>query len=446
MSVVDRAVGEYNELVAREGDRAAMLLERLYADQGALKVKYAGKDIPTFLRPQFISRRQEALVRHTVEVLAGCIEKVVDLYKDSEIMRRWIPFSQEETDWFLRPETCRRHAVISRLDAFLDGDKLFYLEFNTDSPASVAWTLEHQRVFRRLPMMQALGKRFEVTETDPSALLFEAMTSAFSGSGLPGPPRMIIADWKEVATYPEFEIIQEYFEERGVPTVIADPRELEFRNGLICAGDFPANLLYRRVIWGELFAKRAECKAVFDARAAGTVLLVNPFRAKIPGNKACLAAMYHEEFASKFTLEERQVIARHVPWTTVLESGKVTFHGREADIFEIATRNKDLLVLKPLGGYGGKGVRIGPETSQSDWDATLLTAHDGGWCIQELVDIPEETFPVFEEGRLSFRPRKLNLNPFAFGGRYAGCFARVSESSIINVSAGGGMIPTFTVD
>lgn len=445
MRIERKAADRYNELTAQQSTRPEQMIERLYRDQAARLVKYAGKDIPTFLRPQFISRAQEKLIRHTVEVLSGCIEKIVDSYKDSKTMRRWIPFSPEEAAWFLRPDICPEHVTISRLDAFLDGDKLHYLEFNTDSPASVAWTMEHQKVFRALPMMQQLESDFTVSETDPTRLLFEAMMSAFKRSGLAGPPRIIIADWTDVATYPEFEIVQAYFQQRGVPTVIADPRELEFSNGAIMAGDFRANLLYRRVIWRELFAKRDECKALFEARESGEVLILNPFRAKIPGNKACLAVMYHEEFTHLFTREEQQVITNHVPWTTVLEPGPVSFHGQQADIFDVATKYKDNLVLKPLGGYGGKGVHIGPETSQSDWEAVLRQAADGGWCIQELVDIPEEPFPIVEDGTLSFAPRKLNLNPFSFGGKYAGCFARVSESSIINVSAGGGMIPTFVV-
>jgi hypothetical protein len=47
---------------------------------------------------------------------------------------------------------------------------------------------------------------------------------------------------------------------------------------------------------------------------------------------------------------------------------------------------------------------------------------------------------------LVFEPRKVNLNPYLFGGTYAGSFVRLSKSSIINVTAGGGMVPVFVLE
>jgi hypothetical protein len=64
--------------------------------------------------------------------------------------------------------------------------------------------------------------------------------------------------------------------------------------------------------------------------------------------------------------------------------------------------------------------------------------------MQEYVEIPEEDFPVFEQD-LRFEPRKVNLNPYLFGGRYAGSFVRLSTKSVINVSVGGGMAPAFVL-
>ena len=49
------------------------------------------------------------------------------------------------------------------------------------------------------------------------------------------------------------------------------------------------------------------------------------------------------------------------------------------------------------------------------------------------------------EPELVFKPRKVNLNPYLFGGRYAGSFVRLSTNSVINVSVGGGMAPSFVL-
>ncbi len=40
---------------------------------------------------------------------------------------------------------------------------------------------------------------------------------------------------------------------------------------------------------------------------------------------------------------------------------------------------------------------------------------------------------------------KVNANPFYVAGEEAGAVTRASRSSVINVSAGGGSVPTFVV-
>jgi hypothetical protein len=49
------------------------------------------------------------------------------------------------------------------------------------------------------------------------------------------------------------------------------------------------------------------------------------------------------------------------------------------------------------------------------------------------------------ERSLTFESFKLNANPFYVGGAEVGAIARASRSSVINVSAGGGSVPSFVV-
>jgi uncharacterized circularly permuted ATP-grasp superfamily protein len=247
-----------------------------------------------------------------------------------------------------------------------------------------------------------------------------------------------------VATWPEFELAKAWFEANGLPTVLADPRELEVRNGALWAGDTRVNLVYRRVIWRELLNRKDECQAIFDAFDQGLACVANPFRAKVAGNKAIMCFLRDPDHRHVFDAEELEVIAKHVPFTAVLRHRRVEFEGHHGDPFELAAAEKDLFVIKPLNAYGGRGVIMGDEATQSEWEEALAIAENGGWCIQRRVTIPESDFPVLNGG-LQFEPRKINLNPFSIGGKYGGCLTRVSKSSIINVTAGGGMIPTYAV-
>jgi len=65
------------------------------------------------------------------------------------------------------------------------------------------------------------------------------------------------------------------------------------------------------------------------------------------------------------------------------------------------------------------------------------------WVVQEYVEIPSTRVPVIKKGRVRLVTKKVNLNPFVFNGRYAGSMARLTDDSIINVSAGGGLVPAM---
>ena len=70
----------------------------------------------------------------------------------------------------------------------------------------------------------------------------------------------------------------------------------------------------------------------------------------------------------------------------------------------------------------------------------------GGWIAQERVAVPEEEFPVFDAaGLVNFESLKVNTNPFYVGGASVGAVTRISRDAVINVSAGGGSVPTFVV-
>ena len=60
--------------------------------------------------------------------------------------------------------------------------------------------------------------------------------------------------------------------------------------------------------------------------------------------------------------------------------------------------------------------------------------------------IPEEEFPLVEAGALAFTSLKVNVNPFYVAGAEVGAVTRASLDSVINVSAGGGSMPTFVVE
>jgi carboxylate-amine ligase len=109
----------------------------------------------------------------------------------------------------------------------------------------------------------------------------------------------------------------------------------------------------------------------------------------------------------------------------------------------------DELVLKPVDGYGGEGVLIGPLASEQEVAATrrqvLIAPHR--WIAQEMVML--STHPCFDGERLV--PRHVDLRAFVFQGDgqavSPAVLTRVAPegSMVVNSSRGGGSKDTWVL-
>jgi uncharacterized circularly permuted ATP-grasp superfamily protein len=110
--------------------------------------------------------------------------------------------------------------------------------------------------------------------------------------------------------------------------------------------------------------------------------------------------------------------------------------------------HRDQFVVKPNDEYGGTGVTLGWETSESDWDGALARAvaeRDRGWVAQERIAVRRERFPVCEGGAITIREMLVDFAPYIFRGRLAGFLTRLSATGLANVTSGGGQVPAFVV-
>ena len=98
----------------------------------------------------------------------------------------------------------------------------------------------------------------------------------------------------------------------------------------------------------------------------------NPFSCNPLHKKASLAVLTDERNAGLFTPGQQAAIAKHIPWTRVMESRTTRGpDGGEIDLVPWAAQNKDRLVLKPNDDYGGKGIVLGWLVAQGAWDEAV---------------------------------------------------------------------------
>jgi uncharacterized circularly permuted ATP-grasp superfamily protein len=160
----------------------------------------------------------------------------------------------------------------------------------------------------------------------------------------------------------------------------------------------------------------------------------------VANNKKLFALLDDPRFADR---EELEAIRQTIPWTCILREGRATYGDWVVDLLQFTSDNRERLVLKPASDYGGHGVSLGMETKQGEWD-TLVEAHasSSDFVVQEYVPVPQEMFPTVKDGHIHMQLKHFNINPFGIGGQYAGMITRISDRAVINVSAGGGLLPS----
>jgi uncharacterized circularly permuted ATP-grasp superfamily protein len=252
-----------------------------------------------------------------------------------------------------------------------------------------------------------------------------------------------------VPTFTEFELLRDAFVAKGIPTIICDPRDLEFAGGRLRTEGRTIDLVYRRVLLNDIVARRDECAALVDAYEARAVCVANSFRCKIPHKKAFFAVLTDPRRSALFSDHDRALIHRHVPWTAILREGLIRRQNRDLDLVPYVRNHREQLVIKPNDEYGGTGVTLGWETSEQEWDraiAKALTERNRGWVVQERIAVRREPFPICVDGRVEMRDMLIDFAPYVFRGRLAGFLTRLSATGLANVTSGGGQVPAFVVN
>ena len=347
----------------------------------------------------------------------------------------------------------RDSSPTSRLDAFFadgpDGSGLKFTEYNAETPAGAAYGDALTRAFMSLPVMSDFRADYNCFPLPAAPGVEHSLLDAYrQWSGTREPPRIAIVDWNDVPTRSEFVLFSDFFKQNGMECVIADPREMEYRNGQLYSGNFHVTLIYKRVLIDELIEKCGLESDVVRAVRDKAVCMVNPFRCKLLHKKASLAVIGDERNAGLFTEEEKRAVKMHVPWTRVVSERSTEFEGKKIDLLDWITRNRERLVLKPNDDYGGRGIVLGWTVSDEKWTQSIKDALESPYIVQDKVAIPEEPFPSWVNGKLEIYNRSLDTAPYVSNGRFVeGCLTRISTDELLNVTAGGGSnVPTVLVE
>lgn len=441
------ALAAYNALLAADETGAcdqAAALELAFLGAG---ITFDGQPMRSFLRPHFVGRTAWTRLREDGVRLLELCARVARRAFDGDVgaLCAYLGTPEAEARW-VTLDPGAPDVLLSRLDAFTTPQGPRFIEINSDAPAGFGYGDRMAAVFHELPVFRRFAAQRQVSYEPSGARLVEALLDLASRAGLGRNPRVAIVDWADVKTLADQQILRAAFEAAGVACVLLDPRACELRAGRLHGPDGPVDLVYRRGVLSELVEREHDVRAFLEAYRTGAALFANSFRCRLSEDKAFFALLSDEAHAVLLTADERAFVERVVPWTRRLDERRTRGPEQQPiDLVPFVLAERERLVLKPAHGYGGQAVLIGDESAPDAWARAVQAGLGQPWVVQQRVSIPSEPFPVCTDGALRFVDLKVNTNPFYVAGHEVGAVTRASLDSVINVSAGGGSVPTFVV-
>jgi len=317
---------------------------------------------------------------------------------------------------FVPPETIR--CAVSGTDLVRDGaGHWFVLEDNLRVPSGLGYAMADRWLTSRV-MPELLRAVAPPTPRRAMAVLRGALTRASEELAL-------ITSGPSDPAYYEHRLLAR---ELDVPLV--EPGDLRISDGELFAGDARIRVLYRRIDEEDLWAALPGLR---DLLASGSVVLANAPGNGLGDDKAIYAYV-------------PKMISYYLGENPVLENVPTYLCREPADLEQVLDRLAEL-VLKPVDGYGGQGVVIGPDATPAELQKAQaeILAEPDRWIGQETIAV--STHPTFADGRLE--PRVVDLRAFVCLGAEPEvvplALSRVAAhgSRIVNSSRGGGSKDTW---
>lgn len=439
-------IAEYHTSLAGDEGLTAEFFARLKAMMQERRLLYGAREIGVALRPHLLTRTQYGILSRASEVIAGAFEKIASALLSEPSRMETVGLTEREIKLALVEPKHAATTVTSRLDAFVHGHEVKFVEYNAENPSSLMDQTGLNGILLEVGAMRDMSTRYQLRQFSPEKHLLKALRNSFREWGGAGAPSIAILDWHDLPTAHEFVLLEEFFASQGIPTLICAPEQLTYENGRLRCGSFPIDLVYKRVLINELLTACDDSHPLIRAYLAGDVCLVNSFRCKMVHKKASFELLTDQANAGWFTAREKEVIRRTVPWTRRLSERKTQHGAREVDLIEHVRKHQPQFVLKPNDDYGGRGIVLGDRLTSSEWDAALSAALASDYVVQEKVELRTEVFPIFGESRWALQPMYVDTNPFLFAGRVGGAMVRLSDSPVVNVTSGGGETGFFVIE
>lgn len=374
--------------------------------------------------PSLFSARPVVLSHAQVQAMAqliSALESVMDLpaYRE-EVLSRSDPIARHPT---------RARSVFMGYDFHVHAGGMGLIEVNTNAGGALlnALLARAQRACcAEIEPLVPTGPQVDALEAAFVAMFQNEWRLCQPARGLQT-VAIVDAAPAQQYLYPEFLLFQTLFQRHGIRAFVADPAQLEWRNGrLWCEGE-AIDLVYNRLTDFALTEpQHAHLREAYLSDAV--VLTPHPQAHALLADKRNLALLCHAQTLQAMGVPEatQAVLLAGIPHTEVVTPQNAERFWAERKRF----------FFKPFAGYGGKAAYRGDKLTHRVWDEIAA----GGYIAQAWVAPGERTI----SGGDSAQVLKFDVRNYVYGGQVQSLAARLYQGQTTNFrTPGGGFAPVY---
>ncbi|MBC8587173.1 glutathionylspermidine synthase family protein [Paratissierella segnis] len=417
---------EYIDLIQSDQDRYYKDYNLTVEKVKNSNAQYKGKPIPFLYHPMFITEENIDDFNKIGDMMISIANKVTDRYVNDGEFRKKFNFPRLIEELIQIDNGYDINVPMGRFDIFYkDYDNFMFCELNTDGSSAmnedntIGKILLETESLKEFKTKYRLGY-FELFDTwvDSSIELYKK----YDPKNLK--PNVAIIDFEESGTIKEFQEFQKAYVRKGYNCIIADPRDLEYRDGKLYHDQYRIDLVYRRIVTFELIEKSDEIHDFIEAYKNRAFCCIGSIKSQVIHNKIFFKILHDEDTQEFLSGEEREFIKKHIPVTGLFKGDKV--------VFDLVLSNKDKYILKPLDLNASQGVFAGKDLTFDEWRIKLEEIWNKDYLYQEYFEPFTRDFVVFEEGKLKIQEFKSILGLFMYKEKFAGIYTRIGKNNVIS--------------
>lgn len=371
-------------------------------------------------RPVFISQSQA----RKIDILVAALESVIGLPAYRERVLADAPDIAQRA-------TSGARGVFFGYDFHPAGANLGLIEINTNAGGAMlnaAMARAHRTCClddAQLSQAVLSGAVFE----DAMIQMFRSEWAASRRAGALRTVAIVDTQPQQQYLYPEFLLFQRLFAKNGIEAVIADPADMQFRDGALWFGGQKIDLVYNRLT--DFMLEHPDSRALRDAYCDDAVVLTpHPQAHALYANKRNLTILSNAAALQDLGVPQATIdlLVANVPFSEIVTTGN-------AERLWSERRN---LFFKPAAQYGGKAAYRGDKMTRRVWQEVLA----GDYIAQKIVA------PGLRASGTASAPEtlKFDLRSYVYDSQVQWTAARVYQGQTTNFrTPGGGFAPVYSL-